>query len=330
MCIAILSTTHPHYRFILINNRDGYLSRPTSPATWWPIPNTQVLGARDLARPAHGTWLGITTHGRFAVLTNCLETDCARAVGGKEPRGIINRWLTSPSTLSGTQTDGVVGFVSGLQRNGELDGVGGFNLLLGDISQPESESESESGRVVIISNGSPAIDRDCCNNGNISVLRIGTEPDQTLTLSNMTLGEDHNPTTLWKKISLGETLTSQAIPTSLQEHEDEDSLIERLFSVLSTDTLPRIPGEEGVAAEKYLGLLRESIFIPVIGEAVEGEATSSYMEGLYGTQTQTVVLIGYDGRVRYVARTLYDEDGRPKDLDERDRSFECWTKRGSR
>lgn len=34
------------------------------------------------------------------------------------------------------------------------------------------------------------------------------------------------------------------------------------------------------------------------------------MEGLYGTQTQTVMLIGHDGRVRLTARTLFDEGGR--------------------
>jgi uncharacterized protein with NRDE domain len=80
-------------------------------------------------------------------------------------------------------------------------------------------------------------------------------------------------------------------------------------------------------------LFRESIFIPALGERVHGEQhgdvdrnqgflNPSYMQGLYGTQTQTVILIGYDGRVRFVARTLYDEEGRPLLGDERERSFE--------
>jgi uncharacterized protein with NRDE domain len=45
-----------------------YLHRPTAEATWWPSPDSQVLGGYDLHRPAHGTWLGVTRQGRIAAL----------------------------------------------------------------------------------------------------------------------------------------------------------------------------------------------------------------------------------------------------------------------
>ncbi|KAL4864431.1 NRDE protein-domain-containing protein [Aspergillus spectabilis] len=350
MCIAILTTTHPAYRYVIINNRDEFLSRPTAPATWWspsPFssstpdkpPPTHILSARDLARPAHGTWLGVTREGRVAVLTNCLEKECAQAVGVRSRGGIIRGWLTSTSTnSSSTATTGeegegrgssvVEGFIEELKRDGDLGSVGGFNLLFGDLSQGQVDDG-----LVIISNRSTA--SECCTTtGDSVVIRKigeGAKTGETIALSNMTLSEEFNEGQKWRKITLGEDLTTKAVHDSLRAHESEGALIERLFDVLSTDTLPRLPGNE--KAEAYLGVFRESIFIPAIGmrghREQHGEVTGnerlldpSYMQGLYGTQTQTVILIGYDGRVRFVARTLYDEDGRPLSGEERERSFE--------
>ncbi|KAI9368336.1 NRDE protein-domain-containing protein [Aspergillus egyptiacus] len=323
MCIAILSTAHPDYQFIIINNRDEFLNRPTSRPNWWPAPNTHILGARDLARPAHGTWLGITKHGRVAVLTNCFETDSARAIGSQSRGAIINGWLTSlPTETGNTKVDD---FVKALKESGDLSSVGGFNLLLGDLSQLD-----EPGQLAILSNRSSSRD---CSVGDPEVMTVDAGSGQTLAMSNMPLGLDHNPATMWKKISLGESLTSEAITDSLRSGEGEDAFVERLFGVLSRNTLPRLSGKKAERAESYLSLLRESIFIPVIGKAVREEHDGgvgwneelldhAYMEGLYGTQTQTVLLIGYDGRVRYVARTLYDKGGHPLPMEERDRSFE--------
>ncbi|KAL2857255.1 NRDE protein-domain-containing protein [Aspergillus pseudoustus] len=323
MCIAILSTTHPNYRFIIINNRDEFLARPTSRADWWPAPYDHILSARDLARAAHGTWLGVTKTGRVAVLTNCLETNCARAVGTRSRGDIINSWLTASSEHPAAVEGHVEEFIDELRRAQDLDSVGGFNLLLGDVSEPEP------GALAIVSNRRENM--ECCN-GEVQVRRVSGGSGQTVALSNMTLeGEGADHTKAWKKILLGESLTAEAIAASLDKGEGEDALIERLFGVLSTDTLPRLPGEQ--KAEAYLGVFRESIFIPAIGKASENHQVGevdwnaklldpAFMEGLYGTQTQTVILIDHARRVRYVARTLYDEDGRPLSPAERDRSFE--------
>jgi len=56
MCIVIVTTEHPSYRLILLNNRDEFLHRPTARATWWEPPNAHVLGGRDMHRSEHGTW----------------------------------------------------------------------------------------------------------------------------------------------------------------------------------------------------------------------------------------------------------------------------------
>ncbi|KAL4885734.1 NRDE protein-domain-containing protein [Aspergillus karnatakaensis] len=358
MCIAILTTTHPAYRYIIINNRDEFLSRPTAPATWWtpspspssssppthlPVPSIKIphiLSARDLARPAHGTWLGVTKEGRVAVLTNCLEKSCARAVGLRSRGGIIKGWLTAERTTAtafseaageGEERSAVKDFIEELRADKDLGSVGGFNLLFGDLS------ESQDDGLVIISNR--ATDSECCSGDSVVVRKIedGTVGNgQTVAVSNMTLAEEFDEGEKWKKISLGEELMAKAVQESLQASENENALVERLFDVLATDTLPRLPAD--ASAEAYLGLFEESIFVPAVGKKVHHEnhdqadwnATlldPSYMEGLYGTQTQTVILIGYDGRVRFIARTLYDEEGRPLEKEKSDRSFEFMVER---
>lgn len=70
MCIALfLWQAHPLYPFLLLNNRDEYLNRPTKPVSWWE--GCDILGGRD--EIANGTWLACSREGRVACLTNVLE-----------------------------------------------------------------------------------------------------------------------------------------------------------------------------------------------------------------------------------------------------------------
>lgn len=76
MCITIATTNHPEYPFILLSNRDEFFRRPTKPAEFRQISNnTKVLAPLDLARPEHGTWIGVTTSGKIAVLVNYRDMD---------------------------------------------------------------------------------------------------------------------------------------------------------------------------------------------------------------------------------------------------------------
>ena len=87
MCFALfLYQVVPNTTFVLCFNRDEILNRcrtppthrsivthvhrPTKPAHFWTdAPN--ILGGRDEVRG--GTWLGVSTAGRFAFLTNYRE-----------------------------------------------------------------------------------------------------------------------------------------------------------------------------------------------------------------------------------------------------------------
>ncbi len=71
MClIGIALHAHEKYPFILIANRDEFYERPTERAQFWQD-EPQILAGRDLK--AMGTWLGVTSSGKVAALTNYRE-----------------------------------------------------------------------------------------------------------------------------------------------------------------------------------------------------------------------------------------------------------------
>jgi uncharacterized protein with NRDE domain len=68
MCLIVLSyKTHPIYKLIFAANRDEFYERPTRPADFWEE-HKGLLAGKDLKEG--GTWLGITTKGKFAAITN--------------------------------------------------------------------------------------------------------------------------------------------------------------------------------------------------------------------------------------------------------------------
>ncbi|KAL4880685.1 NRDE protein-domain-containing protein [Aspergillus karnatakaensis] len=326
MCIALISTEHPDYSLIIINNRDEYLRRPTAPASFWPSPNTHILGGRDLARATQGTWMGITKSGKVAVLTNYRERTTDAATGQQSRGAIVNNWLTrTPDQPISTYVEEMVN--SPTARN-----VGGFSLVCGYVGEP----------LAIVSNRSSALDQ---------ISWIAEKQGQTKGLSN-TVFDDRS----WPKILDGEKLVSEAIGAAVEKGEGEEELIQRFLEVLNTNTLPAL-GEDATA-EDYLPDFRKSIFIPLIGTREKGKAEQSrvpatagenaperskcaeghgvkkeaeagndildqsYLHGPYGTQKQTVILVRQDGTVKYFERTLYDQNAEAVPFGQGDRSFE--------
>jgi uncharacterized protein with NRDE domain len=310
MCIALISTAHPAYELILINNRDEYLNRPTAPASHWPDPNSHVIGGRDLLRSVQGTWLAVTTDGRIAVLTNFREEGVPQE--GAVSRGaIIRAFLTdrSSSTLE---------FVKKAIASGTGRDAGGFSLVCGRIGEP----------LAVVSNRAKRED---------DIPWIAAKPGETVGLSNAAFGDRS-----WHKVSHGERLMRNAIAESLKSGESEDQLVNRFLDLLSTDTLPRLGDEAGLAT--YSNELRHSIFVPAFGKKdppgpPANEVATAKMDekaavlesklnklplgvsGRYGTQKQSVVLVSHSGRVRFIERTLYDSDSNPIPLGEGDIQF---------
>lgn len=92
MCLIVLAyKAHPRYPLVVAANRDEFYERPTEPAHFW-TDAPHVLAGRDLR--AGGTWLGITSKGRFAAVTNYRDPGNHRS--DARSRGeLVSGFLTS-------------------------------------------------------------------------------------------------------------------------------------------------------------------------------------------------------------------------------------------
>lgn len=122
MClIAFAWRVNPLFPLVVAANRDEFLRRPTAPASFWGDA-PRVLAGRDLE--AGGTWLGVTTSGRFAALTNFRDPRTHRE--GRKTRGeLVARFLEGDET-PGAYLDRLL--ESAAHYNG-------FSLLVGDGSR---------------------------------------------------------------------------------------------------------------------------------------------------------------------------------------------------
>lgn len=310
-----------------------YLDRPTEPAAFWHPPDSHVLGGRDLLRSERGTWLGITRQGRLAVLTNFRENnpDAAHPIQGARSRGaMVSAWLKVPPDSKETTEE----FVERLFQEDSIKDIGGFSLLCGRLKKSRSGAIEP---LAVISNRTP-------DSG--AAQWIAGSPGKVHGLSNSTYGDP------WPKVTMGMTLLRTAIEESIEAKETENDLVERFFNLLSVNTLPA--RQRGDSIETYMRKLRESIFIPPLGEPrashspaedlaaargaepleiLDSEAikTDEDMKPVYGTQKQTVILVNTEGTVTFVERTLFDNDGKSVPVGRGDRryrfSIDAWDDR---
>lgn len=120
MCLIVLSwKQHKDFRLLLAANRDEFHKRPAAAANYWHD-RPAVLAGRDLE--AGGTWLGISTGGRFAAITNLRDPE---AMGRKAPR--------SRGDLTTEFLDGSMDAASYLDEvSARADQYLGFNLIVSD------------------------------------------------------------------------------------------------------------------------------------------------------------------------------------------------------
>jgi len=64
---------------------------------------------------------------------------------------------------------------------------------------------------------------------------------------------------IWPKVASGKKLLMDAVNDAIAEEWDEEQLVEKLYGVLSLDTLP---AQEGRGVEESMPQMRKSIFIP--------------------------------------------------------------------
>lgn len=123
MCTLLLAyQAHPRYRLILADNRDEFYSRPTAAAAYWEEA-PHLFAGRDLVYG--GTWLGVTSTGRIAALTNFREP---RAAGKNfRSRGkLVSEFLEDETSTAESYVE---------MLRGEGVPYRGYNLLLGDAER---------------------------------------------------------------------------------------------------------------------------------------------------------------------------------------------------
>lgn len=122
MCLLVIAYKHhSKYPLVVLANRDEYYDRPSAPARFWEEAPF-VLGGKDLR--GGGTWLGITTAGKIAAITNYRDP---KSVKSEAPsRGILVR-------------DFLMGDKNARQYLAYLlpkaSEYNGFNLILGDMRE---------------------------------------------------------------------------------------------------------------------------------------------------------------------------------------------------
>ena len=121
MCLAIIAfNCLTDWPLIVIANRDELHNRPTLPAEPWSEASN-ILGGRDLQ--AGGTWLGMTTSGKLALLTNYREP------GRHDPIAPSRGLLTEQYLRGGSLAKS---FAQEVQD--QCYRYNGFNLIIGDGS----------------------------------------------------------------------------------------------------------------------------------------------------------------------------------------------------
>lgn len=122
MCLIALAIDQDRrYPLVIATNRDEYFHRPASRLAWWTPESggSAILGGRDML--AGGTWLGMTTAGRLAMLTNVREPG-VRADPKAPSRGrIVPEWLAGHEAPDK------------FWMRTALSGHNGFNLIAADF-----------------------------------------------------------------------------------------------------------------------------------------------------------------------------------------------------
>ncbi|MEM1044396.1 MAG: NRDE family protein [Bacteroidota bacterium] len=119
MCtLFVARSVHPHYPLIVASNRDEAHERPTASAAFWDDA-PRVLAGRDLR--AGGAWHGITTEGRWAIVTNIRAPQWMRSDFPRSRGALVADYLRSDEAPADFAA----------RAAAERDEYGGFNLLLG-------------------------------------------------------------------------------------------------------------------------------------------------------------------------------------------------------
>ncbi|CAI5756036.1 unnamed protein product [Candida verbasci] len=319
MCIAIATTNHPDYPFILLSNRDEFFKRPTKQTHVHNInpnpsitddDNIKILSPLDLARPEHGTWIGTTSNGKFAVLVNYREVDNQLGVNGEVSRGVLPL-----DYLSSNESD--IEWKNKLNSRIDLSKIGGFTLLYGHLKI--NQQTGKINPLSIISNRGhygKIFESETTTNGIIGTsCDVKTnEDDDIIAISSKTFGLSNSLfNEPWNKVEIGEKLLDQLIKKAIVEKQSQQEIVTECFKLLSHNTYnPKYLDDNEF--DTKLNELKNSIFIPPLLRNEGYKLESTTIGKYYGTRTQTVILFDKFGNLNYYEKNIHKSDN----LEEKD------------
>ncbi|KAF5132519.1 hypothetical protein DV495_001214 [Geotrichum candidum] len=309
--------------FIALSNRDEYFRRPTSRAKFWQPPHDNILGPYDLARPEHGTWIGISKQGRLAILLNFHELNSQQHKGaisrGLFPKEFLQSDLSTQDWIAATH-----------ERYGDegLKSSGGFTMLCGVLRQAKNNKDRIEPFGLLSNRGAPALklfDSNLVEREESLVVSNGTTvtttndddtlvapaADSTPSFKNYdilsdTIGVSNSQITdPWPKVYLGVQALDRIVH---QAPVSEACLIEQLKDILVHDTFPLDVARKEVETDGIFYHVRKSIFIPPINVSLPDNIDSAEDGTYYGTRTNTIILVSKTGHVKYIERTLHEHD----------------------
>lgn len=115
------------YILVAAVNRDEFFERATKPLAYWG-PDNSILGGQDMHRDEvseRGTWLGVSSNGRLALLTN-YRTHASEIQADAKTRGLI-----VSDFLSGQDTP--EHYCTSLLQEGNL--YNGFSTIVADLTK---------------------------------------------------------------------------------------------------------------------------------------------------------------------------------------------------
>eukprot|EP01137_Pigoraptor_chileana_P032004 Opistho-2@20699 len=264
MCIIFLHVgkAGDPYRLVLAANRDEFFARPSAHAHYWEEA-PDILAGKDL-QPGRegGTWLGVTRTGRFAALTNFREPlDNQPEVKG--------RGMLVSDFLQSTQ-DTPLEYAGRIAASASE--YAGFNLIIGDFSQLNSE-------------GIPSV-AYVSNRSHPPFKELGAN---SYGLCNATLDIP------WPKVSEGRHRFCEIIRT----HTAAEGDALKDAPILVGDLLALMADKKTYADD----------LLPATGVGIEWERKLSGLfvtipEAKYGTRATSVLIVLADGTAHFCERSL--------------------------
>lgn len=289
MCILLATTEHPHFKLILISNRDEFFERKTHDTCWHN--NDYILSPYDMTtalynsdKDIYGTWAGINRNGKISAVLNLRLSGKDQNLS-KNSHKIMSRGMIPFKYLTQKPINEDL-FIN--WENYErfqrcypfLDKSGDFNFFYGDIKENEYRVIDSLGETFHV------LDKE--NGYNMVISNDVYKPYKD------------NDIMEWCKVKLGKLKLKELIEQTF-DCNDIEKVFQKCFQIASFCSI----NSQDETVIKDPMITTESIFVPPLKCLPKQDIGLTMSGGLYyGTRSQLVTLVNKDGTVVNVSERI--------------------------